>query len=139
MRSFLLVALPKWWGCLLLLLLVGPAHAQVYYLNLSYSSFNVPERNVFVEAVVDGRPGQPPIGTVYQGLNNRTAAVLFRQGLVPEFTNWLQTNLPRRPTDRPIVLCLRQLRISEEMSGLVEFWRGSFLFPQATPRPSPSQ
>jgi hypothetical protein len=95
----------------------------VYYLNLNEASFSTPERNVFFEAVVDGRPGQPPIGTVYQGPNNRTAAVLFRQGLVPEFSNWLQSNLPRRATDRPVVLCLRQLRISEEMSGLVELAR----------------
>ena len=108
---------------MLLVMTISTARAQVYYLDLSALPLGLPERSIFVEAVVDGRPGQPPIGTVYKGLENRTAAVVFRQGMVPEFTTWVQTWLPRRPTDRPVVLCLRQLRISEELSGMVELAR----------------
>ena len=105
---------------LLLALAGSAAQAQVYYLDLASLPLALPERSIFVEAVIDGRPGKPPIGTIYQGLENRTAAVLFRKGLEPALTVWLQTWLSRRPTDLAVVLCLRQLRISEEMSGLVE-------------------
>ncbi len=109
----------------LLVLANSTARAQVYYLDLNALPLGLPERSIFVEAVVDGRPGQPPIGTVYKGLENRTTAVLFRQGLVPELTAWLQARLPRRPTDHAVVFCLRQLRISEELlgSGLAELAR----------------
>jgi hypothetical protein len=114
--------------CWLLLLLIsclgllpaGKAWAQIYYLKLDHDTIALANRVVRVEQVLDGRPGHPTIGLVYRGLGNRPAAVLFRKGLETELTDFLHQQLPARPTDHPIVLCLRQLRISEVLNGLTE-------------------
>jgi hypothetical protein len=96
-------------------LLAGRVQAQVYYLDLNGQQLLLPERQLQVEQVVDGRPGRPPIGLVHRGLNNRVAAVLFRHGLETELTAFLQQQLPVRPGDHAVVLCLRQLRVSEQI------------------------
>lgn len=98
----------------------GRVQAQIYYLELDKQKLTLPNRTVQVEQVVDGRPGKPTIGLVYRTLNNRPAAVLFRKGIEAEFTEFLQKQLPARPTDHPIVLCLRQLRVSEQLNGVTE-------------------
>ncbi|SNC75180.1 hypothetical protein SAMN06265337_2744 [Hymenobacter gelipurpurascens] len=97
-----------------------PGQAQQYYLSLEKQHINLPNRTYYVGKVVDGRPGKPTIGLVYRGLDNRPAAVLFRDGLETELTSFLQKQLPARSTDQAIVLCLRQLRISEVLNGFTE-------------------
>jgi hypothetical protein len=97
------------------------ARAQEYYLDLSRQRLEVPGRTIAVEQVLDGRSGDPPLGLVYRGLsNNRARAVAFRQGLGPELTAFTQYQLPARPTDRPLVLCVRQLRLNEEHTFGIE-------------------
>ncbi|NVO86078.1 hypothetical protein [Hymenobacter terrestris] len=107
-------------GTLALLLPALRVRAQEYYLDLSHQTITLPSRTVHVEQVVDGRPGKPTIGLVYRGLDNRAAAVLFRRGLEPELTDFLRQQLPPRPNDHPIVLCLRQLRVGELLNGTTE-------------------
>jgi hypothetical protein len=96
------------------------ATAQIYYLDLSRQTLSLPNRTIHVEQVVDGRPGRPTIGLVYRGLDNRPAAVMFRNGLEADLTTFLKKQLPARPTDRAVVLCLRQLRVSEQLNGMTE-------------------
>ncbi|UOQ96956.1 hypothetical protein MUN81_17135 [Hymenobacter sp. 5317J-9] len=84
-----------------------------FYLDLHAERIAVPERNFYIEQVVDGRGAQTAIGLINHGLNNNFAAVLFRNGLEPELTTWLQQQVTQRPTDRPVVLCVRQLRVGE--------------------------
>lgn len=104
-----------------LLLAAAPAaRAQTYYLDLTGQLLSVPNRTVAVEQVVDGREGHAAIGVVYRGLGNKSAAVLFRQGLAPELTAFVQAQLPARPTDHSVVLCLRQLRVSETIARMTE-------------------
>jgi hypothetical protein len=91
------------------------ARAQEYYLDLSHQRLEVPGRTVAVEQVLDGRHGDLSIGYAYRGLsNNRPLAVTFRQGLGPELTAYIQRQLPSRPTDHSLVLCVRQLQLNEE-------------------------
>lgn len=117
------------WGVKLLFLLAAcflvavaslPASAQLYYLNLSAQHIYVPTRSVFVEQVLDARPGHPPLGIVHRGLNNLQRVVAFRQGLEPELKNWLGEQLPNRAGDRPVVLCIRQLRVGEVLGKFTE-------------------
>ncbi|TGE22863.1 hypothetical protein [Hymenobacter metallicola] len=114
----------RFWCRLLSLVICGlftaQVQAQVYYLDLSRQRLTLPERTLQVEQVVDGRPGHPTIGLVYRGLDNRPAAVLFRNGLESELQTFLQKQLPARPADHAVVLCLRELRISEQLGGLTE-------------------
>ena len=94
--------------------------APIYYLDLSQQTLALPDRAVQVEQVVDGRVGQPAIGLVYRGLQNRQAPVLFQRGLETELTAWLRQQLPARPTDHAVVLCVRQLLVGEVLNGLSE-------------------
>ena len=112
MKPFLLAGL--------LLLLNLAVQAQVYYLNFASDVLSVPGRTLAVEQVVDGRDGNPAIGLVYRGLHNKAAAVLFRQGLGPDLTAFVQAQLPARPTDHLVVLCVRQLRVSETLRTMSE-------------------
>lgn len=112
-------------GLILLSFLLGlfslsQVQAQQYYLDLSHQSLSLPSRTVSVTQVVDGRPGKPVIGLVYRGLANQQAAVLFRRGLEVELTDFLRQQLPARPEDHTVVLCLRQLRVGEQMAGITE-------------------
>jgi len=105
---------------ILLSLPLPQATAQVYYLDLSHQTLTLSDRTVHVEQVVDGRPGHPTIGLVHRGLDNRPAAVLFRNGLETELTSFLHKQLPARSTDHPVVLCLRQLRVNEQLGRMTE-------------------
>jgi hypothetical protein len=91
--------------------------AETYYLDLTYQTLDVPLRAVTVEQVVDGRAGNPPLGIAYRGVGDKSAAIQFRQGLGPELTAFVQSQLPARPTDHAVVLCPRRLQLSETMGG----------------------
>jgi hypothetical protein len=95
--------------------------AQEYYLNLSRQRLEVPGRTIAVERVLDGRRGNLPLGYVYRGLSNsRPLAVAFRLGIGTELTAYIHQQLPARPTDHPLVLCLRQLHLNEEHTVGIE-------------------
>ena len=95
--------------------------AQAYYLDLSRQPLEVPGRTVAVEQVMDGRRPDEPIGYVYRGLSNgRPLAVSFRRGASAELTSLLQAQLPARPTDHPLVLCLRHLTVNERHTPNIE-------------------
>jgi hypothetical protein len=96
------------------------AHAQAYYLDLTAQTLHLPSRQLAVEQVLDGRDGRSAIGVVYRGVGNRSAAVLFRNGLEADLTSFLRAQLPARPADHPVVLCLRQLRVSETIGRMSE-------------------
>lgn len=96
------------------------ARAQTFYLDLTNQPLSVYGRVVRVEKVVDGRAGKPPIGIAYRGLGGSSAAIEFREGVEPALTAFLQRELPGRPTDHPVVLCLRRLQLSETLGGTKE-------------------
>ena len=110
--------------CFLAVLVSGSAlaaHAQDYYLDLRRQHLAVPGRTVAVAQVVDGRRDPSPIGYVYRGLSNEhVREVRFRAGLGPELTQWLQRELPARPPDHPLVLCVRALHLHEPRTLGVE-------------------
>lgn len=104
-----------------LLMGLGPvAWAQTYYLDLHGETLDLPDRTMAVERVLDGRDGHPAFGVVYRGLSNKAAAVLFRHSLEDDLTTFVQAQLPARPPDHPVVLCVRQLRVSEELGNFSE-------------------
>jgi hypothetical protein len=107
-------------GLLILSLTSRLVHAQLYYVDMSQQKLSVSSRSLFVEQVQDCRPTQSTLGMVYRGLQNRQAAAFFQRGLAPELTTWLQQQLPARPGQRSIVLCVRQLRVSEILNGVSE-------------------
>lgn len=94
------------------------AHAQAYYLDFSQQTLALPGRFLSVEQVVDGRPGPPPnAGIIYKGLYGKPSPVLFRHRPEADLTAWLGQQLPPRPTDQPVVLCLRRLLVSESVTA----------------------
>ena len=107
-------------GLVTVLASAAAAHGQAYYLNMSNQTIDVPNRTFYVEQVLDGRPGKPVIGTAYHGLRNQQTVVLFRQGMESELTALLRQQLPSRPTDHSVVLCVRQFRVSEVVNGFTE-------------------
>ncbi|MFD2718920.1 DUF2846 domain-containing protein [Hymenobacter monticola] len=103
---------------LLTLLMAGAslaARAQTFYPDLDLQTLDVPGRVVHVEQVLDGRAGTPPIGIAYRA--GRAAAIEFRQGVGPALTAFALRQLPARPTDHPVVLCLRSLHLGETLGG----------------------
>ncbi len=115
----------KWTRLLLGLLLAGAgagraAQAQVYYLDLSKQTLSLPDRTVYIEQVLDGRAKRTGIGTVHRGLYNAIQQADLRPNVPQALTGWLQTQLPQRPTDHPIVLVVRQLALAEEITAFSE-------------------
>lgn len=104
-----------------LLVLAGfAARAQQYYLDLTAQTLSWASGVVAVTRVLDGRAGHPPIGIVYRGLANKSAAVAFRQGLEAELTAFVQPRLLVQPTGHRAVLCLRSLHVGETVGGTKE-------------------
>ena len=93
----------------------GATRAQTFYLDLNQQTLDVPGRVVRVEQVLDGRAGPPPIGIAYRA--GRAAAIGFWEGVAPALTAFVLSQLPGRPTDHPVVLCLRRLHLSETLGG----------------------
>jgi hypothetical protein len=108
----------------LLIVLVASAlgtRAQEYYLNLKHQQLAVPDRTVAVEQVLDGRRSNLAIGYVRRGLSNeRPCTIFFRQEAGTVLTEFVRARLPTRPTDYPLVLCLRRLYLNEERADGVE-------------------
>jgi hypothetical protein len=98
--------------------LLGHAgHAQVYYLSLDKQTLDVPSRDFYVEQVLDGRTSRAGIGQVRPKVGLVFVASLrpadLSPNLVAGLTQFLQTQLPARPTDHPALLVVRELRVSE--------------------------
>ena len=117
--------LPKHLRLLLALLLAGAgagqaARAQVYYLDLSKQVLSLPDRAVHVEQVLDGRAKRTGIGTVHRGVYNALQPADLRPSVPQALTAWMQSQLPPRPTDHPVVLVVRQLALAEEINAFSE-------------------
>lgn len=93
------------------------AHGQAYYPSMTGQTIEVPNRAFYVEQVLDGRPGKPAIGTIYKGLSDKSATVLFQQSLEIELTDWLKSHLPARSTDHAVILIVRQLHVGETVEN----------------------
>ena len=120
--ALLLFKLAHWPRLLLALFLaIGgacPAAQAQYYLNISQQKLTLPDRVLYVEQVVDGRPtNEKTVGTLYKGLNDKAVVVLFRQSMETELATWFQQQLPQRPTDHPVIVCIRKLWVGETVDG----------------------
>ncbi len=100
--------------------LTPAAQAQVYYLDLSKATLDLPNRAVHVEQVLDGRPRRGSIGTVHRGLSNIRQPADLQPNVPQALTAWVQGQLPARPTDHPVVLVLRLLQLNESIGAFSE-------------------
>lgn len=94
------------------------AEAQIYYLDLTGQRLEVPGRRFQVERVLDGRQDRAGIGRVLVGLANTPRPAELRPNLVEGLTTFVQAQLPARPTDEPVLLLVRELRVAEQNVSL---------------------
>jgi hypothetical protein len=111
-------------GLLVVAALLGaPARAQVHYLSLDKQTLDVPGRNFYVEQVLDARPDRAGIGLVRPKANVLFTGSLrpadLSPNLVAGLTAFLQSQLPPRAGDRPTLVLVRELRLSEELTNNV--------------------
>jgi hypothetical protein len=104
-------------------LLGTPGRAQVHYFSLEQQTLDVPGRAFYVEQVLDGRPDRAGLGQVRPKVGALLTAhprpADLRPNLVAGLTEFLQSQLPRRPADRPTLVLVRELRVREqEESGV---------------------
>lgn len=102
------------------------AHAQTYLINLTDLRLAVANRDFAVEVVMDARPGHPPLGIAYRGANYKSVAIDFPQGPAIALTQFIQAQLPARPTDHSVLLCLRVLHVSESVGAASELATADF-------------
>lgn len=93
----------------------APAHAQVVHLSLAKQTITLPTRSFYIERVLDGRTDRAGIGQIQAGklLSMADHPADLDPDLVQGLTTFLQSQLPARPTDRPALLLVRDLRIVE--------------------------
>lgn len=96
------------------------ATAQVYYIDLAGQTLTLPDRTFSVEQVLDGRQDRAGIGTVHRGLANIPQPADLRPNVAVALTGFVQAQLPPRPTDRPVVLVVRELRLGERITTFSE-------------------
>ena len=108
------------WMLALWLALPATAQAQVYYVDLSKATLDLPTRTVHVEQVLDARPRRAGIGTVHRGINNLRQPADLHPSVAQALTTWMQTQLPTRPADHAVVLVLQQLQLNEEINAFSE-------------------
>ncbi|QNE38463.1 hypothetical protein F1C16_02260 [Hymenobacter sp. NBH84] len=88
-------------------------------MDLNGHTLTLPERTTYIAKVIDARPQQASIGWVQRGLANARTTAALRNGVEADLTTFLQ-QLPQRPTDRLLLLRIRQLAISEHTGAFSE-------------------
>ena len=100
-------------GLLFSLLQSFSAAAQIHYIDLTGQTLSIPGRRFQVERVLDGRRDRAGIGRVLMGLADTPQSAELAPNLVDGLTKFLQTQLPARPADEPVLLLVRELRVAE--------------------------
>ncbi len=99
---------------------VQPVAAQVYYVDINGQTLSLPERTFSVEQVLDGRQDRAGIGRVHRGLANIPQQADLQPSVAAALTQFVQAQLPPRPTDHPVVLVVRGLRLGERITTFSE-------------------
>ncbi|HEX8350846.1 MAG TPA: hypothetical protein VF598_12860, partial [Hymenobacter sp.] len=105
--------------CLLLLGLGlwQPLRAQQKHsIDLSTQTLSLPERGFYVQQVIDARTDTTTLGQVHLGIGNRPVETALPGRTAPYLLAYLGRQLPARPTDRPIVLRINTLRVTETIT-----------------------
>ena len=122
----LLLPLSRTYSRLLLGLLLAcagaeqAAQAQVYDLDLGKQVLSLSERAMYIEQVLNGRAKRTGIGTVHRGVDNALQQADPRPNVPQALPTGVQAQIPQRPTDHPIVLVVRQLALTEEITAFSE-------------------
>ena len=75
---------------------------------------------MYIEQVLDGRAKRTGIGTVHRDVYNALQQADLRPNVPQALTAWVKAQLPQHPTDHPIVLVVRQLALTEEITAFSE-------------------
>jgi hypothetical protein len=108
-------------GLAILIFLLWPrvSQAQIQYLSLDRQTLAVPNRSFYIEQVLDGRTDRAGIGRLppQQGFGGAARPTDLAPSLPVALTQYLLAQLPGRPTDKPALLLVRDLRLAEARYG----------------------
>lgn len=80
-------------------------------IRFEYETLDIPNSNIYIESVIDGRMNQNYIGTVVNG--SKTDSIDLKDGACSAFYNYLKFILPKDSSKTPFVLKISELSITE--------------------------
>ncbi|SHJ05467.1 hypothetical protein SAMN02745146_2135 [Hymenobacter daecheongensis DSM 21074] len=107
---------------LLLLFAAPPAHAQmaIHQVDLREQKLVLDKPTFHVTEVVDLRAQHLGIGWVQVGMGNIRVPANLAGGVREGLGGWLQVQLPPRPSSRPVIMRVHELRIDEQTKATSE-------------------
>jgi hypothetical protein len=85
--------------------------AQKKEISLQYEILDIPNSNIYIESVIDGRINQRSIGIIYN--NTEIDSIDLKGGAILAINNYLKFNLPKDSSKVPIEILVTDISIRE--------------------------
>ncbi|MEN8249377.1 MAG: hypothetical protein ABFS32_10635 [Bacteroidota bacterium] len=90
-------------------------------ITLTYERLNLPDRQFYIDSIIDNRNDKSNIGLIYQRTSNTRLPLVFADGFNESLKKYINHLLPREGTQVPIILKINKLEVLEEKSKADEF------------------
>ncbi len=101
---------------ILFFLSVIKLNAQDSLIELKKEQINIPNRNFYIDKVIDGRTEQGNVGVIKLGVWGKKIRYYLKDGLSEEIYDYLNYSFPKDSTKVPITIKVIFLKISQTKS-----------------------
>jgi hypothetical protein len=95
------------------LILSNVTEAQVKDMSLKNQILSLETHDFYIDSVIDGSNQNGCIGFVLRGIDLRQTPAYFEQPFCNELLDFFSTNIPKHNGDRPLIICINKLLVSE--------------------------
>ncbi len=99
---------------------------ETYEISLSNEHIDIPNRQFYIDSVVDNRVNKDNIGIVQRGIFNIDYPAKLKNGFTKTLQTYLNNSLSKEAEQTPIILVINKLEISEKTAFSGEYGFADF-------------
>lgn len=99
---------------------IAIAQKSEFIVELKPERFDLPQREFYIDSIVDARMVKNTIGMAQVGMGNRQVPAVFNQPIETVLLNYFKVALPGQKIQQPLVAVINQLAVSERTYAMKE-------------------